>query len=56
MPTRENHHHERGTNRQRGERTCTRADDRAPNGQNEEKGPNKFSDVFVHNLPPPGVD
>jgi hypothetical protein len=50
MPARENHDHERGTDCQRGDRTGTVADDRAPNCQNQEKGPDEFSDVLVHDL------
>src|SRR4029077_21246644 len=47
MPARKNHHHERGTDRQRGERTSTATDHGAPNGQNQKKAP------FV--LPPCGA-
>jgi hypothetical protein len=52
MPARKNHHHERGTDGQWGERTGAVADDSAPNRQNQEKGPDKFSDVLSHDLPP----
>src|ERR1700689_1357755 len=51
MTARENHHHKRGTDCQRGERSGAVADDRAPNCQNQEKGPNEFSEVLVHELP-----
>jgi hypothetical protein len=56
MAARKNHHHERGTDCQRGERTGTVADDRAPNGQNQKKGPDKFSDVLVHKQSPSTLD
>jgi hypothetical protein len=52
MTTRKNHHHERGTDRQRSERTGALADDCTPNSQNQEKGSDEFSDVLVHDLPP----
>jgi hypothetical protein len=51
MPARKNHHHERGTDCQRGERTGTLADDRAPNGQNQKKVPiNSAPYLFINNL------
>jgi hypothetical protein len=56
MTARKDHHHERGTDCQRGEGTGTVADDRAPNCQNQEKGPDEFSEVFVHDLPPSTLD
>jgi hypothetical protein len=52
MSTGKNHDHERRTNCQRGERTGTVAGDGAPDGQNQEKGSNKFSDVLMHKQPP----
>ena len=48
MPACKNHHHERGTDCQWGERTGALTDDRAPNGQNQKEGPDKFSDVLLH--------
>jgi hypothetical protein len=56
MTARKNHHHERGTYRQRGKRTGAAADDRAPNGQNQEEGPDEFSEVLVHDLSPSTLD
>jgi hypothetical protein len=51
MTARKNHHHERGTDRQWGERTCAVTDDGASNSQNEEECTNEFSDVFVQDQP-----
>jgi hypothetical protein len=48
MTAGKNHDHERGTDCQRGQRTGTVADDGAPNGQNQEKGSDEFSEVLVH--------
>jgi hypothetical protein len=32
------------------------ADDRAPDGQNQKKGPDKFSNVLFHKQPPSTLD
>src|ERR1700692_4471497 len=56
MTARKDHHHKRGTDCQRGERTGTLADDRAPNCQNQEEGSDKFSHVLLHKQSPSTLD
>jgi hypothetical protein len=51
MPAGKDHYRERGADREWGERTGAVADDRAPDSQNQEKRPDEFSKVFVHDLP-----
>jgi hypothetical protein len=56
MTAGKDHHHERGTDRQRGKGTGTVAGDRAPNGYNQEEGPDEFSEVLAHDLSPSTID
>jgi hypothetical protein len=52
MPASKNHYHERRAYCYGSERPCTIADYCASDRQNKEKGPDKFSDILVHDLPP----
>jgi hypothetical protein len=44
-----NHHHQRRTDRERGDDARACAYYRAANCQNQEKSSDEFGDVFVHN-------